>query len=223
VDGLLAHLEELGWAWIPPPSRTDPLDILSKLGPLISSHRKGADYHDLKPYRHDDAPPASMSATTGTGPQPMHTDAAYRPEPPRHVALQCMNPGEALCPTHVWSLDIDRLASDRPDVLTRPMWIARGGPYNPFYCTILEVIRCRVRIRFDGCCMTPTNGESETVEKAKATLASYARRYDFEWEQGALLIIDNWRCLHARGIGAHLAPSRVLRRWNIGAYNGLGS
>jgi hypothetical protein len=129
ADGLLAHLEELGWAWIPAPSRADPLDILSNLGPLIPSNDSGADYHDLKPYSHDDAPSASMSAITGTGPQPMHTDAAYRPEAPRHVALQCMNPGEALCPTHVWSLDIDRLASElhrsgsntlsRPDPLRR--------------------------------------------------------------------------------------------------------
>lgn len=222
MDNLLAQLGTLGWIWIPSNSYIDTPKLLSKLGPIIPSRHGGAGHHDLRPYRHEEAPPASMSAITGLGPQPMHTDAAYQPRPPRYIALQCVNPGEATCHTHVWSLDVDRLVTDRPNTLTGPTWVVRGDAYNSFYCPVLDVKHSLPRIRFDRCCMAPTIGGAEMIDEAYATLESYAQKYDFEWERNATLIIDNWRCLHARGVGAHLAPSRLLRRWNIGGHDGLG-
>jgi hypothetical protein len=213
----LADLKEIGWAWFEPSLHPDPCIILANLGPIIPSRRQSADYHDIRVYRREDAPPFSMSAIIGTGPQPMHTDGAHLPEPPRHIALQCINPGEAPCPTHVWSLDFERLSSKMPDFLTRPMWIARsGGTSSPFYCAILDRIHCQLRVRFDACCMAPIGGRAASFQEAEEELNVYARRYDFEWQKGALLIIDNWRCLHARGVGAHISPSRLLRRWTIG-------
>jgi alpha-ketoglutarate-dependent taurine dioxygenase len=215
------ELEFIGWCWIPPASATAPASILAYLGPLVPARKSGADHRDLEPYTRKRAPPASMSATTGTDAQPRHTDAAYFPRPPRYIALQCLEPGEVECPTHVWPLDLARLKKDRPKVLTEPRWVARGGGHTPFYCSVMEVQHAEVRVRFDPLCMHLMSGCSWTVDTAQSALASYSRRIDFIWERGALLIINNWACLHARGRGAGSAPSRRLRRWSIGVVDGL--
>src|SRR5260370_1228647 len=91
-----------GWCLIPPAMATVPTDMLATLGPVLPTPQTGANHHDLKAYNRDSAPPASMSAITGTEAQPMHTDAAYYHLPPHFIALQCLEPGEAYCPTQVW-------------------------------------------------------------------------------------------------------------------------
>jgi hypothetical protein len=214
-------LESNGWCFIPPALATAPADILAALGPLLPFRRNGSIHHDLKPYRRDLAPRASMSAITGTDEQPMHTDAAYYPRPPRYIALQCIEPGEAPCPTHVWILDVGSLRRDRPAILAEPNWIAHGGGHTPFYCAMMDVQRGEVRVRFDPLSMRPRSGANQTVAEAEESLGRYTRRVDFHWKRGSLLIIDNWRCLHARGKGADKAPSRCLRRWSIGVGDGL--
>lgn len=71
--------------------------------------------------------------------------------------------------------------------------------------------------------MAAASGNTDKPEYIEGLLKSCARHFSFEWEDGALLIIDNWRRLHARGLGAESAESRRLRRWNIGENYGLGA
>ena len=208
-------LDTNGWCLIPPVAAITIADVLSPLGPISSGQC------DLKPYSRESAPRGSMSSVVGTDKQPMHTDAAYRPQPPRYIALQCVDPGEAPCPTHVWTLNLGPLSKDRPDILTKTTWIAHGQGHVPFYCSIMDTLGGRVRVRFDPLCMRPMSGANKTIAEAQEFLDFYSKRIDFDWDRGALLIIDNWRCLHARGNGASGAPSRRLRRWTIGARNGL--
>ena len=116
-----------GWCWIPPALISSPTDIFTDLGMLLPTRKGGDTFYDLRPYSVEKAPLASMSAVTGTNRQPRHTDGAYYPRPPHYIALQCLNAGEALCPTQIWPLDALRLARDRPSILTDPTWITRGG------------------------------------------------------------------------------------------------
>jgi hypothetical protein len=220
-------LRRRGWSWTTIAPDQDPTDILSSLGPLVPRSRAAPLHDELRPYRRESAPPSSMSALVGTAAQPMHTDAAYWPEPPRYVALYCIDPGEAPCATHVWSLDFDRLREELPRILTEPIWVTRGGGSGAFYCTVLDVRDERLRIRFDLCCMrlaftTLPDLQVKIASEVNEALRSYAQKVEVFWQHEAMLILDNWRCLHARGPGAHLAPSRWLRRWNIGGRNGLG-
>ena len=186
------------------------------------SRLDGSDHRDLKPYTRESAPAGSMSATVGTGAQPRHTDAAYFPIPPRYTVLQCLEPGQNPCPTLLWPLDVVRLRKERPHALAGEMWAVRGGGYSPFYCTAMEVRNGEARVRFDPLCMWSAAGDGEAIAAAEAAIDSYACRVNIAWEYGALLIIDNWTCLHARGDGAGRAPSRRLRRWYIGTQHGLG-
>jgi alpha-ketoglutarate-dependent taurine dioxygenase len=77
-------------------------------------------------------------------------------------------------------------------------------------------------VRFDPLCLRPLSALGRRdVDNVEETLDRYSRCIVFEWITGSILILDNWRCLHARGDGAGSAPSRRLRRWYIGAQRGL--
>jgi hypothetical protein len=222
LASLWRELESAGWCWLPAASEREAATVLGGLGRFLPARRDGGDSQIFKPYSRETAPAASMSAVTGTDAQPMHTDAAYYPLPPRYIAFSCIDPGEAPCPTLVWPLDTGRVQRDRPTSLTKPEWFALGGGYRPFYCSVIEMQTRTVRMRFDPLCMQPISGSAQTTERAIDELAGYlADRVYFEWEYGALLIIDNWRCLHARGDGGKRSPSRRLQRWMIGVADGL--
>jgi len=177
--------------------------------------RAGLDHQDLTPLTRDEAPVRSMSAVTGTDAQPMHTDGAYWPRPPRYIALLCVEPGEASCPTVLWPLDLARLERDRPKILVAPHWVVHRGGHERFYSSVVESQSGAVRIRFDPLCMQLAAGGGQ--KEAQELLTNYSSRIEFESEKGWLLVIDNWRCLHARGKGADRALTRRLRRWSIGA------
>jgi hypothetical protein len=218
----LSHVAANGWAWIPSISQAQLETGLCSLGPFVSARFGESDAVDLRPYRQDDAPKASMSAVVGSCAQPMHTDAAYYARPPRYIALYCVEKGEAPCPTHVWALDWQRLMLERPSILLEPGWVSRGGRHAPFYCQILTTTAGgRGFVRFDPICMKLPR-RIGALEAVTETLTRYASRTDFYWSRGDAVIVDNWRCLHARGDGAADAPSRRLRRWYIGESNGLG-
>ena len=86
----------------------------------------------------------------------MHTDAAYYPLPPRYIALQCLEPGEATCPTHIWTVDLGTAGlRTAGEILTKSDWIAKGFGYAPFYCSIMDEYHGFFRLRFDPLCMRP--------------------------------------------------------------------
>lgn len=205
-----------GWYFVPSSQPGDLGEILASLGSVVSRERDGKAYRDLFVYSREEAPLHSMSSIAGKGLQPRHTDAAFCPQPPRYIALQCLEPGEAPCPTHVWPLNVEVLMCDQPDILTGSYWVARGGSNSPFYCSVMEIQHGQVRIRFEPFCMRPRSGVLCAIAEAEQALQRFTDQIDFFWELGDLLIIDNWRCLHARGNGADKSPSRHLRRWSIG-------
>jgi hypothetical protein len=102
---MASELSHSGWYRVTTRSTKVPTDILRTLGPPFHPLLGSTDYHDLRPYDKHSAPPGSMSATMGTGAQPMHTDGAFHHLPPRYIALQCIEPGEAYCPTRLWAVD----------------------------------------------------------------------------------------------------------------------
>jgi hypothetical protein len=220
---VFSQLKEKGWLCLPTAIANTTPEIVSRLGPIIPPARGEADYRDLVPYEAALAPPSSMSSITGTGEQPMHTDSAYLPTPPRFIALHCLNAGEFPCPTHLWIVDHDLLLRDRPSCLAESKWVFKGGDHPPFYSSINEVRGGQMRTRFDPLCMRETCAAPTAMAEAESALKNYTHHLLFEWEQGSLLVLDNWRCLHARGTGADKSPSRKLRRWSIGATNGLGN
>jgi alpha-ketoglutarate-dependent taurine dioxygenase len=179
-------------------------------------------FQELVPSSRAAARPGSLSSFTGAGAQPMHTDAAYLASPPRYLVFECVDPGEAPCRTEVRVTNQARLLEERPSLLTDPNWVFLGGGQSRFYSPVLDTLLGIARIRFDPCCMSAAYNHETNLGEVSSILASYTRQVSFEWTLDAFLIIDNWRCMHARGIGGEAAPSRRLRRWYLGAQNGLG-
>lgn len=215
-------VESTGWTLIPADEVGEIHALLGAMGRTLPAGPEGSRYRDLQPYSRDRAPQNSMSAITGTDAQPMHTDRAHTPHPPRYVALQCIDPGEGRCPTKVWALNGPGLARERPPMLSSPQWVFHNRAGTQFYSPIMEVLNCRVRIRFDPLSIYPASFSRDSVASAEACLRSFAKEDEATWERGALLLLDNWRCLHARSSGGGRAPSRRLRRWYIGDRDGLG-
>jgi hypothetical protein len=215
------QLRHSGRVLIPAGAICDVSSFLRELGPLIPADSENNEYRDLVPYSRTTAPKASMSAFVGTDEQPMHTDRAHVPTPPRYVALQCINPGETSCSTSLWISDTEMLTRDRPQLLTNAQWVFSGGQ-KPFYSPIVEWFRQQFRLRFDPCCMRPAGFCQKEISDACNLIKRYARLETVEWHSGTLLILDNWQCLHGRAVGSHEAPSRRLRRWYIGGRDGLG-
>lgn len=205
-----------GWVYISPSLEVDISELLGSLGPLAPFGIKSTDYQDLIPYAAHVAPKGSMSSLVGAGPQPMHTDRAFTPDPPRYVVLKCIETGEGPCPTHVWTPEIDQLKPERSFLLTSAQWVFDDRRALSFYSCIFEWLQQAPRIRFDPCCMRPASFCRDSIELASAVLSGCSRRATVEWEKEGVLVIDNWRCLHARAAGAESAPSRRLRRWYIG-------
>ena len=215
-SAIKAAVINYGWCAVRAPASHKVLQDLGQLGPLLPS-RGGGEYQDLIPYDKASAPPKSMSAFTGMGKQPMHTDGAFTPCPPRFVALQCLNAGEEPCPTILSKLDLSRIVQEAPPELRAATWLSsRGGGQTPFYCSVVETYMGNGRVRFDPLCMRQTDRTEKDVSYAHRFLSLHAEPCVIEWEDGLLLLIDNWECLHARGEGAETAGSRKLRRWLIG-------
>ena len=221
-EQIAVELHSRRWVHVALPEAAEAELLIRKLGDVVTNPRTRADHCDLVPYEIATAPRASMSSLIGTAEQPMHTDAAFSPSPPRYVALQCLERGEHDCPTNVWTLDEVKLVRDHPPVLTEPTWVFENGVDVPFYSSIVERKDGRPRIRYDPHCMRPASFSRHTLARAEHSLQGYTQQLVFNWQNDELLIIDNWRCLHARGSGAEMAPSRRLRRWCIGADYGMG-
>lgn len=215
-------LANKGWVFIPPDYVRDLHIFLHLLGPILPAGDGVSKYRDLVPISQNGAPPRSMSSVIGTGEQPMHTDRAHVPRPPRYLVFQCIDKGEAVCPTYVWSANSMRLRRNSPGILTNPQWVFHDYRAAPFYSPIVEFANERIKVRFDPLCMRPATFARICLAEAYQSLSEYTERATIMWENGAILLIDNWTCFHGRAAGSDRAPSRRLRRWYIGERNGLG-
>ena len=221
---IIAHeVRTRGWALFNQQGEPSAKFFNALVPELFKEYPLEAKSHILRPYSESEAPPASMSSLTGFAAQPLHTDGAHRPRPPRYILFRCLNPGEESCPTVVWTLDWHALKRDWPADLARNGWLIQPSADTRFYGSVLErESEGMHRIRFDMLCMAPPSGAG-SVTTAVACINRYAEVHSVTYAQDDCLLLDNWRVLHGRGEGAVFAKSRRLQRWaSRGVKNGLG-
>ena len=217
ISPIRADLDSAGWSTLDIKNSEEMNSFVQSLGPVILDPRTGSTFTDLIPYESRSAPKESMSSIIGTGEQPMHTDGAHLCEPPRYIALLCLDPGEAICPTQIWRVDASE-QGDWPLLLTDPIWIFHDGVGQPFYSPIVQFHNKALKVRFDSCCIRAASQSHFSATDALNALKQCASPSVVQWCKGKAVIIDNWRCLHARGAGGGSAPSRRLRRWHLGSW-----
>jgi len=119
--------------------------------------------------------------------------------------------GSSACERHTLVKDFgDVIASG---MLRRDVWLVNGGR-DRFYTPIVDedIIAGRLVFRFDPCCMRPVHDFFES-ERVVQDAIQQAKDVAIKWAPGLLLILDNWRVLHARGEAPQSDDSgRLLER-----------
>lgn len=184
-------------------------EIARDLGRVMPG-RFGACIEVLRP-RLTDAQPASLSAKFGLCELPPHIDGAHLPIPPRYLVLGCIEIGEEEVPTTIFDTRTAAFTTEEKKLLEAAVLFVRNGRKS-FYSTILS--KERQFIRFDLGCMETTGSLSEIALNLFRDQLNRFDRIDINWSVGDLLVIDNWRMLHGRGVAMN-SPSRSLTRISI--------
>ncbi|GAW49673.1 uncharacterized protein PD653_4024 [Nocardioides sp. PD653] len=200
---LVAAARKDGWA-----SGTGKLEVLRvqaqwlELTPMAS--RRGQSRVDvLRPVDPGDAPRRSLSATYGSGAQPLHTDGAHLSSPPDIVILSAESPSPV--PTMLWRGDHWRTPYEVRENLAHGLFIVDDGTAR-----FLAPAFGSGRYRFDPGCMRPADSRARRAfayfEEALASAIA------FNWtEPDQVLVLDNRAVLHARADAA-ATPERELKR-----------
>jgi hypothetical protein len=144
----------------------------------------------LRPFKPEDAPPRSLSAVFGLGPQPLHSDGAHMQQPPDIVVLHSELP--AATGTAIRRVGRNGQLFDVPDAVRHGVFTVRGNG-------IAFLTRAYVdgRFRFDPVTMTP--GDQMAREAVAWFRDQRAEALVHYWtEPNQILFIDNRVTLHAR-------------------------
>lgn len=191
-----------GWASAHMPLATLTLQAQwGSLEPILSTRSR--ELHEvLRPVEAEQAPKRSLSATTGLGPQPLHSDGAHLERPPDVVVLAANRPTPVS--TLLWRAEPSRLAPVREE-LEHGLFLVNDGKRQ-----FLAPALARGRLRFDPGCMSPLDSRARRVKLFFEGQPSDATRFDWSAEN-MVLVINNMTMLHARA-DASDDPRRELTR-----------
>lgn len=195
-------------------TRAALLKLARELGEPIPSRKAGDLVDRLVPTTAEKAHLRSMSTLFGEGAFPFHTDAAYLRIPPRFAILRHAEGEFVSRPTLL--LDSQRLplSSYALNILRREVWLVNGGR-GRFYTPILNetLVPGTTIARFDRNCMKPVGDEASRSLEILENVLALSEPQSISWSKARVLIVDNWRVLHARGPKpSEENESRVLER-----------
>jgi len=210
----LHELSESGWLLVKEVRTTGLLQLARELGEPVPSRLGGPLVDRLAPKPKEEAPPRSMSAFFGLGEFPFHTDCAHFRIPPRFLLLRLAEGATSDRPTLAQEFRQLGLNANQRNELLRHVWLVNGGR-RCFFSSILSdsLIPGHTLVRYDQCCIRPALPgfavSAAILEHAMHEVVPVA----VDWKPDEVLIIDNWRVLHARGPATNQAKSpRVLER-----------
>lgn len=222
VDKIGRELSLHGWTVAPfNGDQSRFLSFANSFGDPIPSRRDGTLVDILVPSLQQDAPPRSMSAIFGEGAFPYHTDAAYLRIPPKYVLLRVVRGQECTRDTLLIDTKNINLSASEERRIRNEVWLVNGGR-GRFYSPIINIdmIEAVSIVRYDLNCMRPVTRHADESGRAFWGALQNAPRMAFSWRDGIILLIDNWRMLHARGPKpSFLENDRVLERILISVKN----
>lgn len=214
----MGELKDKGWSSqdVPFTSEADFLAELLRratlLGPPVPTRPRGQAWDVLQPKDARVAKPHSLSRTYSTGEFPCHTDTAHWLTPCRYLLFGCVSPGAARRPTILLDIqDIPLTSTQRNLLISTPLRVANGR--NSFFSSIISP--SGRFIRYDPGCMFPIDADGKAALRIFDRQNWDSRLVETHWCHGKLVIIDNWRILHGRGIAAQPDFDRKLIRVSI--------
>jgi len=207
-------IASLGYAILNAVEVESVLEIAQMLGRVTVDPRSPEPMRRISPQHLSIAEPNTLSSRYGDGPFPFHTDVAHWCEPAEYLILYCENPGSGDRPTYL----IDSRDWPCPPTLrqafTTEVW--KAGLLYPRLCTLAVESEGRLRIRYDAACVRPVGKRSKRLEEEVQILVAESKRRTIHWKAGMLVVLDNRRILHARGVAKMPDPDRVLIRILVG-------
>jgi alpha-ketoglutarate-dependent taurine dioxygenase len=210
----MKKLLQEGWLELLTNEPEDILSIALQLGRPIQSRRNTSLVDRLTVTRQEEAYPRSLSAIYGVDAFPFHTDSAYLHIPPQFMLLRLAEGSKSDRPTLLHDVHSLSFTEEEKRVILRDVWLVNGGR-GRFLTTLLNntLVPGSTIFRYDRCCMRPAH---PTFNKSSLILDSRCNELTpitINWTNGLILILDNWRMLHARGQGSiEDNKQRVLER-----------
>jgi len=189
------------------------IEVARSLGEIDSV--EGLDpVQTLTPLGLGEAPPNTYSGNFGRRAFPLHTDLAHWARPPRYITLRCIRgaPNVATRVLDGWTL-VAGLGSERLRMsLVQPRRPMRNGKQLLRLLEHLDDSSFKV-IRWDSLYLRPASPLAENTFEEMRSFLSRAKPTEVTLvDQGDLLIIDNWRCLHGRSEAAESDRTRRIDR-----------
>lgn len=195
-----------GYGW----STSSATQLAQRLGRPSGDVRDPRIVRAISPQAHSAALKNSLSSRYGLGAFPFHTDTAYRRIPARYLILRCIDPGPGGRQTIIVNTALWQMARYESELLHRALWKVRAA--QPFLATLMERTSWGSRMRLDFDCMSPATSDAGRAREVVQDIIASTSRVTIDWSADALLVIDNWRCIHARGAAAIPDENRRLER-----------
>lgn len=184
----------------------DLLQLAESLGTPKSDTRSTQAVQSLAPQTSAKSRTNTLSSKYGTGAFPLHTEAAYWPTPPRYLILFCLQPGGGNRPTLLMRpLDVINQATQL--ALSQELWVVHKTR-NPFLCTVFD--DRRQLFRYDPECMRPYRSSAAISLPLDEIMTSALQT--IHWSRNRILVLDNWRVMHGRGVAVSDDADRILQR-----------
>lgn len=204
------RLSELGFHWERGWTVAAALQLARHLGQPTGDFGDSGVVRAIAPQRSRDARPNTLSQRYGLGAFPFHTETAYWWRPARYVLLYCVSPGSSGRPTllvnsHEWRLGtVERRRAANA--------VFRVKSRRVFLATVGTETADGLSWRFDQACMTPVTSDAYGVTATTRALIRESKPVVITWSPGTVLVVDNYRCLHARGVASIPDTDRILLR-----------
>lgn len=185
------------------PDDTATLVVASAIGEVINLHHLDCAYPDsfvdiLTPKNKSDKNLNRYHGNYGYEDYPMHTDLAQWARPPRYLMLRGT---EGNPDVSTLLIDAPSLARILPISLAkRAVFLPRNIRTNVALSFILDATE-KLAIRWDPLFLRPLNSAAQDIVAILQSHNSnkFIKGYSLT-DCKSILIIDNWRCLHGRGV-----------------------
>jgi len=211
-------LETHGWVSVDMSAYSEPdlaerlLGLAEQMGTPTPTRPGGPLVEMLRPTISDAAKEGSLSKIHSAGEFPLHIDTAHWLTPCRYLILGCLSPGAGNRSTAL--LDTKKLPlTDRHISLLQSVPLRVTNGRKSFFSTILS--KARPFIRFDSGCMTATTPDDASALDVFSRQNWPDHIKYVHWDAGIVLVIDNWRVLHGRGLAECPDFDRTLLRLSI--------
>lgn len=208
-----AALAESGAVFIEWDSHAPIEEVAARIGRPVPIRAGGNVVDVLTPRTTAQATSRSLSGLYGRGAFPWHTECAHWRTPPHYFVLRLPASGQSDRPTLLSDFRALPLDAQHIAELKWHLWVTRGG--RGVHLTPLlndTLVPGEQILRYDMDSLVPAVGSAIRARDILDVVLAELEPVEIHWTEGHVLVVDNWRWLHARGEGPDAASLRVLER-----------